>query len=276
MNNLQQLFSELMAEGYSAEEALAMINTGSTAVNIAPAVATTAASAAPAAGGLLGTAGTGLGTIAGKARGLLGKGTGSLKGMYSNLNNAYMASNGTGNALWSKARGIDGLGKLANWGMGISQGVQGISNINNISNADADFDDMKSKVQLSAMNNPMYASYLTADQKSQLRKVQNGTFGSGSSVDEGLSAGARSIPQALLSALGGFVVGGVPGAIIQSAGTLVNSGLKGAAEGKNKKTAELQALYETLSQAENDYNAMRRPANLTSAGLQRRYANVLM
>lgn len=176
---------------------------------------------------------------------------------------------------WSKSSGIKGLGKLANVGMGISQGVQGISNFNNLMNADSDLDSLQSQVKLSAMNNPLYASYLDANQKNALRKVQAGSYDSGSGLSSGLESGAKAIPQALLKALGGFAIGGIPGALISGIGTVANAGLQGAAQGKEQKAAELASLYDTLSSAEQDYNAMRRPYGLSYANLQNRYSSLL-
>lgn len=171
--------------------------------------------------------------------------------------------------------GLGKIGDISNIGMGAYQGIQGIKNANEISNADEDYKDMASKVRLAAMSNPMYASYLNAGEKNLLRKVQNGTYAEGSGLSSGLEAIPGAVPKALLSAAGGAFMGGPVGAAIGGLGTLLNAGLKGAAEGKNRKTSELQGLYQTLTDAEQDYNSMRRPSNLNRAGLQRRYYNQL-
>ena len=53
------------------------------------------------------------------------------------------------------------------------------------------------------------------------------------------------------------------------------AGIQGYGSAIQDKDAELQALYEALSNAEQDYNSMRRPANLRGAGLSSRAYNSL-
>lgn len=168
------------------------------------------------------------------------------------------------------------IATTANTLSGLYQGLRALSNVNNLSGASSNLDDIKSQVNLSAMGNPMYASYLDTNQKAALRKIQNGTYGNGVGWDGAVEGGAKGLPKAILSAIAGGFTGGVPGAIIGGVGSLVNSGLEGAATAKDRKASELQSLYETLHNAEMDYNSMRRPANLMTSGLQRRYSGQLI
>ena len=172
-----------------------------------------------------------------------------------------------------------GLGKvktIGNVGMGAYQGIKGLANLNKLSDAGSNLDDIKSQINMSAMSNPLYASYLDSGQKQLLRKVQNGTYGSGVGLEGGLEGGLKGVPKAALSALAGWLIGGPWGAAINGVGTLVNSGLEGATKAKDKQAGDLQGLYAALSAAEQDYNSMRRPSNLMTSGLQRRYASQLI
>lgn len=264
MNDLQQLYQELIAENFSPEEALAMVSqiTGRTiSTNDAISTATTA----------------GLGTKA--------------KSLFANLRGKFGEGKTVGpkaldlsklKTLGNDIRGTNvmGLGTvsgLANTGMGIYQGINALKNANELSSIDSDLNNLTGDIKSSAYANPMAMSYLNADQKRLFRQLQNDTYNTTSeALGQGTAGAVKSLPKAILSGLGGGLIGGPLGALIGAGGTLLNSGLQGAAQGKQNKQAELEALYQTLFDAENDYNAMRRPANVNYAGLQRRYSNVLM
>lgn len=213
------------------------------------------------------------------------------RGLFSNLRGKFGEGKTLGPSIFGGLGGLKnltkdvqntnvlGLGKvktLGNIGMGAYQGLKGISNLNQLSDANSDLDTIKSQVNMSAMSNPLYASYLDSSQKQLLRKVQNDTYASGSGLEGGLESGLKAIPKAAINTLAGFLIGNVPGAIIQGVGTLANAGLEGATKAKSQKASELQGLYEALASAEADYNSMRRPANLMTSGLQRRYASQLI
>ncbi len=188
------------------------------------------------------------------------------------VNQSYQAA--TGNPLWSKAGGIDKLGSLANMAGLLMQGGQAVSGLYDNDQQSGNLDDLISDIQASAYANPLADSYLTADQRRTLRDIKKDRFDD-PSISDALGGAMKGVPKALLSAVGGYLTGGVPGAAIQGIGSLVNSGIQGYGSAIQDRDAELQALYEALSNAEQDYNSMRRPANLRGAGLSSRAYNSL-
>ena len=199
----------------------------------------------------------------------------SLKGVTDyaiGVNQSYQSA--TGNPLWSKAGGIDKIGNLANMAGLLMQGGQALSGFYNNSQQSGNLDDLMSDIQASAYSNPLVDSYLTADQRRTLRDIQKDRFDDPSASDA-INGAIKGVPKALLSAVGGYLTGGIPGAAIQGIGTLINSGIQGYGSAIQDKDAELQALYEALSSAEQDYNSMRRPANLRGSGLSSRAYNSL-
>lgn len=166
------------------------------------------------------------------------------------------------------------LGTLANIGSGIYQGVNTIKNINDTIDTNDTYDDIVRAIKKSAFANPMHSSYLTADQRDMLFRLNNGSYDS-PNIGDILTGVGKSIPQALLAAAGGFASGGTIGAAINGLGSLASGGFQGWNNASQDKQSELQGLYQTLLDAEQDYNNMRRPTNLRSSGLQRRYSNSL-
>lgn len=248
--DVNQIFWELQARGMSPEQAHAAISSG----NIP--------------GSVLGSAG-----LFSKLRGKVGNGQTLGPNLFNGMGGAKSLINDVQNT------NVLGLGKvktLGNIGMGAYQGIKGLSNLDALASADSDLSDVMSQVRLSAMGNPLYASYLDSGQKQLLHRVKNGTYGAGSGLSAGLESGVKSLPSSALNALLGTLIGGPVGGAIMGLGSIANAGLEGATKDKQQKTAQLQGLYETLSAAEQDYNSMRRPANLMTAGLQRRYASQLI
>ena len=188
------------------------------------------------------------------------------------VNQSYQAA--TGNPLWSRAGGIDKLGSLANMAGFLTHGGNAISGFYNNSQQESNLNDLMSDIESSAYSNPLADSYLTADQRRTLRDIQKDRFDD-PSMSDAWTGVIKGVPKALLSAVGGYLTGGIPGAAIQGIGTLVNSGVQGYGNAIQSKDAELQALYETLASAEQDYNSMRRPANLRGSGLSSRAYNSL-
>lgn len=166
------------------------------------------------------------------------------------------------------------LGTLANVGSGIYQGVNAIKNINDTMDTNNTYDDLVRAIQKSAYANPMHSSYLTADQRDMLFRLNNGSYDS-PDIGDVITGAVKNIPQALLAGAGGLATGGTIGAAINGIGSLVSGGFQGWNDASKDKQAQLQGLYQTLLDAEQDYNNMRRPTNLRSSGLQRRYSNSL-
>ena len=157
-----------------------------------------------------------------------------------------------GTRLWE---GGPSIGGAATAGMGLYQGVNAAKNLYDLANTSSDINKSMSDVRASALANPLVYSYLDSGSARTLRQVQNGTFSEGSGLKNGLAGAAKGIPSALLATLIGGVAGGVPGAVINGLGSLANSGIKGASEGKAEANERLQSLYQQLLDAENRYRS---------------------
>lgn len=261
-----ELFQYLQnVKGMSPEDAWAWVNSGKQA---------------PIGAGIFGgtgtignRVGTAAGNLLGRTRNIFSNPNLSLKGMYSGLNNAYMANNGTGNPLWTRAGGIDGIGKLANIGGALWQGGKALGNISSAANADKDLNETLKDIKISAASNPLAMSYLDLSQKKLLRQAKSGTHKN--DLDNIMSGVGRGLPDILKNTALGFVSGGVPGAAIQGIGTAVNKGTEGYTQGTEEANAKLQALYDQLLASEQEYRRMKRPQGLVGAGLQSRYFDQL-
>jgi hypothetical protein len=167
---------------------------------------------------------------------------------------------------------------VGNLSVGINAGVHGVKALGGLyenSKNEADYEDLRRKILAAKISNPMYDAYLDPDQENLLRKVSNGSKTSGN-FGNIMSGVVEGIPNALLSAGIGAITGGGPaGAIVGGLGSLINSGISGYGQGQQASISELQALYDSLRQAQADYKSMKRPANLMNAGLQTRYFNQL-
>jgi hypothetical protein len=169
------------------------------------------------------------------------------------------------------------LGNTANTLGGLYQGINALKNINTLSTNDADLQSLQDDIKSSAYSNPMLESYLSANDSRLLRQIRNGSYDgnvASSNLGNGIGGAVKGLPKAAIAAILGGLAGGGAGAAIQGIGSLVNSGLQGAASGQSNRQAQLQSLYETLQAANQDYRDMRRPQNLGYSGLQRRYANM--
>jgi hypothetical protein len=134
-------------------------------------------------------------------------------------------------------------------------------------------EDLMSKIRLSAMGNPLLSSYLTSEQLNLLGDVKSGRYDTSADSSDFIDGIQSNLGQAIPAALMGLVTGGVPGAIIGGAGTLVNAGIDNLTTASGQNTAELQALYQALQDAEAQYKSMKRP-NFTGLGIQQQYRNM--
>lgn len=137
-------------------------------------------------------------------------------------------------------------------------------------------EDLMSKIRLSAMGNPLLSSYLTSEQLNLLGDVKSGRYDTSadfSDFSDFVDGIQGNLGQAIPATLTGLVTGGVPGAIISGAGTLINSGIDNLSTASGQNTAELQALYQALQDAEMQYKSMKRP-NFTGLGIQQQYQNM--
>lgn len=214
------------------------------------------------------------------------KGTSNASGFGSTLNSAddIAATAGTGvkGALgksfgWSKGSGLTAfgknLGKGANIGSGIMYGIDAIKGAKNVSDAQNAGEDLMTEILRSSASNPLASSFLSSDQTAMLNKIKRGSYDSEASFGDvdlmSLLGGAGK------GALTGLAFGGIPGAIIGGLGGGLTSNLTRQEQDQNRINSELEGLYQSLIEAENQYNTMKRPA-ITGLGLQSRYQNMFM
>ena len=220
-----------------------------------------------------------------------GNNVGGLKGAFSNWKTA--ASNlGTKAAPyvnpnsynWSKGAGLKftnpNTGKVANigkWGNiagGVMQGIDALQGISSYNDVVQDNRDLMSKISVSAMGNPLLSSYLTSDQLNLLDDIRDGRYdGSDAGLDTFVEGALSGLGSAIIPGVIGGLTGGIPGAIIGAGGTLLNAGIDHQSDVAGQSTAELQALYQALQDAEMQYRSMKRP-NFTGLGIQQRYQDM--
>lgn len=168
---------------------------------------------------------------------------------------------------------VTNLGKWGNIASGIMQGIDAAKGMSDYYNVKQDNEDLMSDIQVAAMGNPLLSSYLTSDQLDLLGDIQAGRYeASNVGVDTFLSGAVGGIGKAVPATLMG-ATGGLPGMIIGGVGSLVNSGIDSLSAEAGQNTAELQALYQALRDAEMQYKSMKRP-NFTGLGIQQQYQNM--
>lgn len=176
--------------------------------------------------------------------------------------------------LWNKGSGIQplGIGRMSNIGSAISQGTSALQGLSQISNNATESRDVQASLLREALANPIANSYLSEDQKTLLNKVRRGSYNSqnAAGIWEGIGSG---LGNTVKGALTGGAIGGIPGAIIGGVGSLVNSGIQGYGNAQQRSIGELEALYQTLADANAQYQTMKRP-NFTGLGIQRRYTDM--
>lgn len=176
---------------------------------------------------------------------------------------------------WNSKTGVKAFGKNVgkglNWLSAINQGVQTAQGISNYTDAVQSNEDLLQAIRRSALANPLLSSYLTSDQLALLRQIRSGNYDVNGDFSDFLGGMGSGLGDAALAALMGFGTGGWWGAGINGIGTLINSGIEGLAGGTS--SAELEALYQTLMDAEAQYRSMKRP-NFTGLGIQQQYQNM--
>lgn len=178
---------------------------------------------------------------------------------------------------WSSKTGAKlfgkNVGKAVPWISGAIEGIDAISGIADYANVQADNDKLMSQITASAMGNPLLSSYLTSDQMALLNKIRRGGYSDDAGLDDVFGGVIQGLPGTIGKTALGFVTGGVPGAIVSGVGGLLNSGIDSLSSASGQNTAELQALYQALMDAEAQYRSMRRP-NFTGLGIQQQYQNM--
>lgn len=178
---------------------------------------------------------------------------------------------------WSKGSGLKAFGKnVGKWGNiagVVVQGVDALQGISDYQNAIDENDDLMSKIRVSAMGNPLLSSYLTQDQINLLGQVQRGSYDTEADAGDFFKGALGGLGSAIIPTLSGLAVGGIPGAVIGGVGSLINSGIDNLSASSGQNTAELQALYQALQDADAQYRSMKRP-NFTGLGIQQQYQNM--
>lgn len=181
------------------------------------------------------------------------------------------------NIKWGKGTGLNikgvPIGNIANVAGGVIQGADALMGIGNYVNSQADNDALMSQIRTSAMGNPLLSSYLTSDQLNTLGAIQRDTYRDEAGLDDFFKGAVGGIGKAIPATLLGLATGGGVGAAIGGLGSLANSGIDALSEASGENTAELQALYQALQDAEMQYKAMKRP-NFTGLGIQQRYQDM--
>lgn len=195
-----------------------------------------------------------------------------LKGFFRNFNEGF----------GGKPFKLDGktLGSVANkavtYAPAVIEGFKALGNLSDYDGASDAVDDYVSKINALASGTPMLDSYLTADQLSQLRKLQRGTYDTDFNMSD-----AFSDPMALLKGAGQGALAGLPALLtgnflpmlIGAGGGAMNAGIQNATQGYEDDLATLEELYNALQYASQDYKSMRRP-NFQGLGIQKRYQDM--
>ena len=171
---------------------------------------------------------------------------------------------------WNKKSGFTAfgknIGKTAPYVQAGVSGIQALQGLSDISNANIDYNTLKSDILSEAMSNPLASYDLTTEQNKLLYDLKKGRDTTTADMGDILNGIGSDLPNTALQALMSGLVGGIPGAIVGAVGNLVNSGIKGYSQGQQKQFSQLQDLYNTLMQSGNNYRSMLRP-NLSRLGI---------
>lgn len=164
------------------------------------------------------------------------------------------------------------VGKWSNIANGVMQGVDAVGGLSKMSDLNKDAATLTNQILASASGNPLLHSYLTSDDLTLLGKLQRGNFDASGDLGDAMSNVGNLLSGAASGAMSG-ALGGLPGILIGGIGGLINSGIDNMNSATTNNTARLEALYQNLLNAEQQYKSMRRP-NFTGLGVQQRYQNM--
>ena len=171
---------------------------------------------------------------------------------------------------WNKKSGLTAFGKNIGKSAPLFQagvsGIQALQGLSDISNANIDYNTLKSDILSEAMSNPLASYDLTTEQNKLLYDLKKGRDTTTADMGDILNGIGSDLPNTALQALMGGLIGGIPGAIVGGVGNLVNSGITGYSQGQQKQFSQLQNLSNTLMQSGNNYRSMLRP-NLSRLGI---------
>lgn len=275
-SNMKELYDQLIAQGldptqYMTADAIAAAKKGipyssnasraksrfSAAANAAAGAADTAGIAADIAGG----AGKSKGKFF-KPGGAFDKASGGFSEFASNIANPqfdYAWKTKVDPTTGKKFTGVQGWGKnlggvynIANAGI---QGVKAVQGLQDMSDTRNNMEDLISDIRLGAGNSPTIMYDLNADQRDLLRELQRGDYDTTVNGDDIDLLGA--LGDTAMGALSGLP-GGLPGVIIGGVGGLANSVIGDLSSGQDRRTAELEALYQAVLESEQYHNNMRK------------------
>lgn len=166
------------------------------------------------------------------------------------------------------------VGKYAPTIQGIASAGQAIGGISDYAKSTSDYNDLVGDVLREANSNPLANYYLTNSQQSDLRKLKRDGLNAGEAgFGDFLKGVGSGLGDAIAPTLLGLVTGGVPGAFVGGIGSLVNSGIGGMNNKVAQDTADLEALYQALADANTQYQSMKR-IPMQGLGLQQKYVNM--
>lgn len=187
-----------------------------------------------------------------------GNGTGGkgLKGLFNNIKSK-----------WNKDTGFTGkLSPYINTGLGIMQGAQAIGGLSNIGQNVSNIDDLKAQILNSYSSNPYANSMLTSDQLNAVRRLKRGYKSADKpGINDVLAGIGSNLPSILLNTGLGLATGNV-GAIVNGVGSAINSGIQGYNNAQSQQLSELENLYGSLVNAEQQYRSRINPLNYFPRG----------
>lgn len=197
-----------------------------------------------------------------KPGGAFDKASGGFSEFMSNVTNPqfdYAWKTKADPATGQKFTGVQGWGKnlggmynIANAGI---QGVKAAQGLQDISDTRGNMEDLISDIRIGAGNSPTIMYDLNANQRDLLRELQRGDYDTTVNGDDIDLLGA--LGDTAMGALAGLP-GGLPGAIIGGVGGLANSVIGDLNAGSDRRTAELEALYQAVLESEQYHNNMRK------------------
>lgn len=168
--------------------------------------------------------------------------------------------------------GKHNLGKFATGASAVMQGMNAVGGLSEMSDLNKDADTLTNQILASASGNPLLHSYLTSDDLALLGKLQRGNYDATGDFGD-VTSNLGNLLSGTLSGVASGAMGGIPGMVVGGIGGLVNSGIDNINSATTNNTARLEALYQNLLNAEQQYKSMRRP-NFSGLGIQQRYQNM--
>lgn len=168
--------------------------------------------------------------------------------------------------------GKHNLGKFATGASAVMQSLDAIGGFSEMSDLNADADTLTNQILASASGNPLLHSYLTSDDLALLGKLQRGGYDATGDFGD-VTSNLGNLLSGTLSGVASGALGGIPGMVVGGIGGLINSGIDNVNSATTNNTARLEALYQNLLNAEQQYKSMRRP-NFTGLGIQQRYQDM--